>query len=83
MDDFLARFGTDEEKKAANIRLGKATPSMENTPATANAKPETHPRKNLAGALASIQPVAISCTYAVLLMRKHPLLTFTQSIICV
>jgi hypothetical protein len=40
MDDFLARFGTDEEKKAAQVRLSMATTKKEESPATVNVKPE-------------------------------------------
>ncbi len=47
MDDFLARFGTDEEKKAAQIRISMATKKEESTAST-NIKPEILQAKKLA-----------------------------------
>ncbi len=45
MDDFLARFGTDEEKKAAQIRISMATNNKGESSATTNVMPEILPGK--------------------------------------
>ena len=55
MDDFLARYGTDEEKKAAQARLSMTSASKEENPAATNGISEIHHRKGLPDAMASIQ----------------------------